>query len=134
MDNENGREKANEENEERVFGRRSALHNNRGTGANISVSFNDGRSETLRTITTEEKSKRINEIAKMRAKRSDIKTGWQKLISYNDKGYVVEKFDDFDSGYLIVESINKKDYDKVDPSLKFVYFLQISVDFFIHIT
>ncbi len=63
VDNENGREKANQENEERVFGRRSALHNNREAGTNISVSFNDGRSESLRTITTEEKSKRINEIA-----------------------------------------------------------------------
>ena len=63
VENENGREKANQENEERISGRRDALHNNREAGANISVSFNDGRSESLRTITSKEKSKQISEIA-----------------------------------------------------------------------
>lgn len=118
MDNENGREKANQESGERVFGRRSALHNNRGTGGNISVSFNDGRSESLRTITTEEKSKRINEIATRWAKRSDIKTGWQKLISYNDKWYVVEKFIDFINKYQVVERISDNEFDKIFKEIK----------------
>lgn len=58
---ENGRKKTNQERGERVFGRRDALYYNRGAGDDISVSFNVGRSKSLRAIITE---KNQNESAK----------------------------------------------------------------------
>lgn len=63
MEDRDGERKAIQESEERISRRRDALHNNRETGANISVSFNNRRSESLRAITSKEKSKQISEIA-----------------------------------------------------------------------
>lgn len=59
-----------------------------------------------------------NTLATRWAHRADIKAGDQTLISYHDSWYVVQKFDDFDLGYQIMERIAQKDYDKIVEDIK----------------
>ena len=53
-----------------------------------------------------------NERATRWAKQDSIKEGWQKLISFQDNWYLVEKFSDMDNGYQIVEKVRKGEYDR----------------------
>ena len=53
-----------------------------------------------------------NELATRWAHREDVKAGWQSLISYHDRWYLIEKFDDSDLGYQIVERLSKKEYER----------------------
>ena len=55
-----------------------------------------------------------NELATRWAKQDSIKEGWQKLISFQDNWYLVEKFSDMDNGYQIVEKIRKGEYDRYE--------------------
>ena len=59
-----------------------------------------------------------NTLATRWAHRADIQAGDQTLISYHDSWYVVQKFDDSDLGYQIMERIAKKDYDKIAEDIK----------------
>ena len=59
-----------------------------------------------------------NTLATRWAHRADIQAGDQTLISYHDNWYVVQKFDDSDLGYQIMERIAKKDYDKIAEDIK----------------
>lgn len=59
-----------------------------------------------------------NTLATRWTHRADIIAGDQTLISFHDSWYLVEKFDDSDSGYQIMEEIAKKDYDKIAEDIK----------------
>lgn len=59
-----------------------------------------------------------NELATRWAKQDSIKEGWQKLISFQDNWYLVEKFSDMDNGYQIVEKIRKGEYDRYAKIIK----------------
>ena len=59
-----------------------------------------------------------NTIATRWAHRKDIEIGDQAAVSFNDNWYVIEKFDDSDLGYQIMERIAQKDYDKIEEEIK----------------
>ena len=58
----------------------------------------------------EAKGSEANELATRWAHRADVAAGDQALISYHGTWYKVEKFEDSDWGYLIVEKITAKQY------------------------
>lgn len=51
-----------------------------------------------------------NELATRWAKQKDVVAGDRKLISYEGRWYVIQKFDDSDYGYQIMERIDSKHY------------------------
>ena len=53
-----------------------------------------------------------NQIATRWAKQDNVESGSQKIISYHNHWYVVEKFDSMPSGYQIVKRIKNSEYDK----------------------
>ncbi len=66
----------------------------------------------------EGKGTQANELATIWAHRDDIKVGDQALISFNDRWYLIEKFDDSDWNYQIIKRILKKDYKKIVEDLR----------------
>lgn len=59
-----------------------------------------------------------NELATRWAKQETIREGWQKLISFQDNWYLVEKFSDTDNGYQIVDKIRKGEYERYANAIK----------------
>ncbi len=59
-----------------------------------------------------------NTLATRWAHRVDIIARDQTLVSFHDAWYLVEKFDDSDSGYQIVEKITEKDYNRIAEDIK----------------
>ncbi|MEG1881901.1 MAG: hypothetical protein RR207_05355 [Clostridia bacterium] len=58
----------------------------------------------------EGKGTQANELSTRWAHRADIEPGDRTAISFNDKWYLIEKFDDSDLGYQIVASLTEKQY------------------------
>ncbi|MEG1662469.1 MAG: hypothetical protein RR338_00630 [Clostridia bacterium] len=58
----------------------------------------------------EGKGTQANELSTRWAHRADIEPGDRTAISFNDKWYLIEKFDDSDLGYQIIEKITEKEY------------------------
>lgn len=52
-----------------------------------------------------------NERATRWAHKENVKTGAQKLVSYHNRWYIIEKFDSAELGYQIVGSVTKKQVD-----------------------
>lgn len=59
----------------------------------------------------EGKGTQANELATRWAHREDVNVGDRAAISYNDRWYVIEKFENLDSSYLIVKRITKRQYE-----------------------
>lgn len=59
-----------------------------------------------------------NTLATRWAHRADITAGDQTLISFHDAWYLVEKFDDSDSGYQIMGEITENDYNRIAEDIK----------------
>lgn len=59
-----------------------------------------------------------NTLATRWAHRADIIAGDQTLVSFHDAWYMVEKFDDSDSGYQIVGEITENDYNRIAEDIK----------------
>ncbi len=59
-----------------------------------------------------------NELSIRWAKQEQVRDGAQKLISHGGKWYLIEKYSDMDLGYLIVDQISKRDYDKIARRIK----------------
>lgn len=54
-----------------------------------------------------------NELATRWAHRDTIEAGDRALISYHDTWYVIEKFDDSDLGYQVVEKVSYREYSRI---------------------
>ncbi len=59
-----------------------------------------------------------NERATRWAHKENVKTGAQKLVSYHNRWYIIEKFDSAELGYQIVGSVTKKQVDNFTNEVK----------------
>lgn len=89
--------------------------------ANPQMLYNEGavgvqqsRKDSLiyRTFPTykEGKGTQANELATRWAHRADIQSGDLTAISFNDSWYLIEKFDDSEWGYQIIDKLTEKEY------------------------
>lgn len=60
-----------------------------------------------------ESGSEANRIAVWWVHNDDVITGDQTLISYHDKWYIIEKFDDMPSGYQIVDRITESEFNEI---------------------
>ncbi len=60
-----------------------------------------------------ESGSEANRIAVWWVHNDDVITGDQTLISYHDRWYIVEKFDDMPSGYQIVDRITENEFNEI---------------------
>ena len=111
-----GREERGEDTDEAIDASPQSEYN----GEEVAVQHSRKNSLINHTFPTYKESagNEANTLATRWAHRADIQAGDQTLISYHDNWYVVQKFDDSDLGYQIMERIAKKDYDKIAEDIK----------------
>ena len=65
-----------------------------------------------------ESSSEANTLAVRWAKRMDVLEGQQKIISYHNQWYIIEKISNTDQGYQIVGTVKKSEYERKVAELK----------------
>ncbi len=68
--------------------------------------------------TEKESGSEAHRLAVWWARRPDVQTGDQTLISMNDRWYLVERFDDADNNYQVEEFITKAEFEKIYKEIK----------------
>lgn len=83
----------------------------RGSKFSRTPSFKKSKSKIMNTFPLyNESGSEANQIATRWAKSPNVETGSQKLVSYHDRWYLIEKFDSADWGYQIVREVKSSEY------------------------